>query len=358
MFLVQLGLRDHTSLWSGLIFSINALAFAIMSPVWGSLSDRTGKKIMMARAGLGMGITYILMAFVTNHLQLLALRGINGLLAGYIPAAITLVAASSPPEHLNYSLGLVEAAAAIGNTTGPLFGGLAAKFLGIRGSMILTGLLLCVAAILPFTARVQEEIRPKAKTSLVKEMAKTFRNRQLVIIFTVWLLVEAALMAILPTLPLLIGTLSPKNAEWYTGLIFSIMGVSTALGAPLAGKIHHYSPATIFKGALLVCAVLTALQGMVSSVVGLGALRFLFGFFNAAVTVSGNVLIAKSSDPGSQGSSFGILNGIISIGSVVGPIIGGYLGDHLGLASPFFGGAVLLAVAAGLAMFLESSPRG
>ncbi|HHW15490.1 MAG TPA: multidrug efflux MFS transporter, partial [Firmicutes bacterium] len=35
-----------------------------------------------------------------------------------------------------------------------------------------------------------------------------------------------------------------------------------------------------------------------------------------------------------------------SIGGVTGPVLGGAMGDRLGLASPFFGSAGLLAVAA------------
>lgn len=358
IFLMQLGLKSNTSLWSGLVFSINSLAFGIMAPIWGSISDRYGKKPMMARAGLGMGLTYFLMAMVHNHIQLFVLRGINGLLSGYIPAAITLVAASSRPENLNYCLGIVQAASAIGNITGPLVGGITAKLLGIRGSMVFTGILLCIAAILPFAAKVKEEIVPKPKTSILKDIAATFQNRQLVILYTVWLLIQAALMAVFPTLPLLIGNISKQNAELYTGIIFSIVGVSTALGAPLVGRIRNYSTVNIFRWSLLACGALTALQGLATSIFALGALRFLFGFFNSAVTVAGNVLIAKSSDQNNQGSSFGMLNSIMSIGLVSGPIIGGYLGDHLGLSYSFFGGAVLLLAAYILSMFVSEPGAG
>lgn len=324
-----------------------------MAPIWGSISDKYGKKLMMARAGIGMGITYFLMAMVHNHVQLFILRGINGILSGYIPAAITLVAASSRPENLVYSLGIVQAASAVGNITGPLFGGISAKFLGIRGSMMFTGVLLAMAAILPFAAKVKEELAPGPKTSIIKDLKETLQNRQLVILLIVWLLIQAALMAVYPTLPLLIGNISPENAELYTGIIFSIVGLSTALGAPLVGRIHKYSTTAILRGSLLVCSVLTALQGLSTSIFALGALRFLFGFFNSAVTVAGNVLIAKSSDRSSQGSSFGMLNSIMSIGSVTGPIIGGYLGDHMGLSYSFFGGAVLFFAACALTAFIK-----
>ncbi|HHY08449.1 MAG TPA: multidrug efflux MFS transporter [Corynebacteriales bacterium] len=82
-YLLQLGLKSHVSLWSGMVFSINYLTFGIMAPIWGSVSDRSGKKLMMLRAGIGMTITYSLMAFAKNPLQLLLIRGLNGMISGW-----------------------------------------------------------------------------------------------------------------------------------------------------------------------------------------------------------------------------------------------------------------------------------
>jgi DHA1 family multidrug resistance protein-like MFS transporter len=355
MFLLQLGLKNDTSLWSGFIFSINSLTFGIMAPIWGSISDRYGKKPMMLRAGIGMGVTYFLMSMVNNHIQLFILRGVNGILSGYIPAAITLVASTSLPENLNYSLGIVQAASAIGNITGPLVGGASAKLFGIRGSMIFTGALLCLAAVLPFAARVKEEVTPGPRTSILEDIRRAVQNRQLLLLFLAWLLIQAALMAVYPTLPLFIGKITEKDAELYTGIVFSIVGISTALGAPLVSRVRKVPVAAIFKWSLFSCAVLTALQGLAASIFTLGLLRFMFGFFNSAVTVAGNVLVAENSERENQGSSFGVLNSIMSIGSVLGPIIGGYLGDHMGLSYSFFGGAVLLLLAFFLSTFIEKS---
>jgi DHA1 family multidrug resistance protein-like MFS transporter len=350
-FVKQLGLTTNISIWSGLIFSISSLTAGIMSPIWGSISDRHGKKPMMARAGIGMGIAYFLMSRAQNHLQLFALRGINGLVSGYTPAAITLIAANSRPEDLNYSMGIVQAASATGTIMGPLVGGISAKLFGIRGSIVFTSVLLFVAAILPYAAHIDEEVSSKSDTTILKDMAKAFQNRQLVILLGVWLLIQAALQTVFPTLALFIGELEPENAELYTGIVLSIMGISTALGAPLVSQFKIHTN-IIFKWSILLCAVFTALQGFSTTVLMLGFVRFLFGFVNSSVTVSGNILIAQNSDQNSQGSTFGILNGVMSIGLVLGPILGGFLGDHYGLSAPFSGGAVIFMLACILSSFI------
>jgi len=354
MFVMELGVKQNATLWSGIIFSINSLVYSLASPVWGAVSDHYGKKAMIIRSGFGMGITYMAMAFVNNHWQLFLLRGINGLVSGYTPAATTLIAASSRPENLIYSLGVVQAAVAIGNITGPLFGGIAAKLLGMRGTIILTGILLWIAAIIPFAVKVDETVKPKTqKSSLLKDLADTMQNRQLFRLYLIWLFIQAALMVISPTLPLYIAKIVDRDPELYTGIIFSIVGISTALGAPMVARIHKISTAMLFRISLAIAAGLTVLQGITASILSLGILRFFFGFFNSAITVTGNALIARNSDKEHTGSSFGLLNGIMSLGSVMGPIIGGFLGDNIGLAYSFIGSGLIFLIAFAISMFIH-----
>lgn len=47
-------------MWSGLTFSVTFLVSAIVSPMWGSLADRKGRKLMLLRASLGMAIAILL----------------------------------------------------------------------------------------------------------------------------------------------------------------------------------------------------------------------------------------------------------------------------------------------------------
>ena len=60
--LSELGTSGNASFWSGAVFSVGALTSAIMSPVWGSLSDRYGKRPMLIRAGAVLSISYALIA--------------------------------------------------------------------------------------------------------------------------------------------------------------------------------------------------------------------------------------------------------------------------------------------------------
>jgi DHA1 family multidrug resistance protein-like MFS transporter len=97
-----------TETLSGLVFSVQALTMAIASPFWGVVADRFGRKLMVMRATLGGAVVILLMGFVTNVEQLVALRAVQGLLTGVIAAANALVASVAPRERTGYAMGLLQ----------------------------------------------------------------------------------------------------------------------------------------------------------------------------------------------------------------------------------------------------------
>ncbi|WP_143875331.1 MFS transporter, partial [Oenococcus oeni] len=50
--------KAEVNLYSGIAFSSTFLMTAIVSPIWGKLADRVGRKPMLIRAALGMAVVY------------------------------------------------------------------------------------------------------------------------------------------------------------------------------------------------------------------------------------------------------------------------------------------------------------
>ena len=92
LYVEQLGVTGHSALnmWSGIVFSITFLFSAIASPFWGGLADRKGRKLMLLRSALGMGIVMVLMGLAQNIWQFLILRALLGLLGGFVPTLMLL----------------------------------------------------------------------------------------------------------------------------------------------------------------------------------------------------------------------------------------------------------------------------
>lgn len=346
-YLNMLGLTENLSVWSGVMIAVNSLTYAIMAPVWGSLADRHGKRPMLVRSGFGIALTYVLMGYSRTPLQYLLLRAANGVLAGFIPSSIMLVASNTPEEDMGFALGIIQTAIAIGGIMGPFFGGYCAKLLGIRSTMFFGAAILTIASALAVFGTRERVVKQERRTGVLGDLRYVLGERTLSSVIMALLIVQVAITIIQPALPLFVGSMvAPKDVEVMTGIIFSIIGLSTAIGAPLLSRMKGISYRKTFIQGLSAAAFLSVIQGLSRQVHLLGFERFIFGFANAAITVGGNVLIAKNSAQEMRGRAFGALNGISSLGAVVGPLIGGYLGDHYGLASPFFIGGGFFALAA------------
>ena len=85
----QLGVHDPAAvdLWSGIIFSINALTGALFAPLWGDVADRVGRKAMVVRSSIFGGLTAALMAFSPNVWLLTTSRALMGVAGGFTSAA-------------------------------------------------------------------------------------------------------------------------------------------------------------------------------------------------------------------------------------------------------------------------------
>ncbi|QNV55881.1 Gentisate transporter [Paenibacillus polymyxa E681] len=87
----EMGVNDHLELWSGTAFGVTFLASALIAPFWGSLADKYGRKPMLIRSGFSLAVLYLICAFVTDPSVFVGVRLFQGLLSGFIPAAIALV---------------------------------------------------------------------------------------------------------------------------------------------------------------------------------------------------------------------------------------------------------------------------
>lgn len=346
-YLVSLGLRTNQALWSGLVISVTSVTYAAMAPVWGALADRFGKRVMMVRSGLGIAVVYLLTGLAQDHLQVFFLRAVLGLLSGYIPSAIMLTASNTPEHQLGYALGIVQTAVSVGTIAGPLIGGAIAEVAGLRGTFFFSAALLFAATVLPIGLVRETVVCPEKPTRVRAAVRETWADPALRRLFIALFLSQAALQTIQPTLPLWIAALIRQRVALVTGAVYSLLGISMAAGAALVGRrVGAWGGERVFRVSFGAAAALFVLQGLSPTVPVLAGFRFLSGFAIAAITVAGNLLVAQAARPESRGMAFGVLNAITSVGGVAGPLLGGLMGDHLGLASPFFGSAVLFAVAA------------
>ena len=150
LYVAQLGdfTKNQISFYSGVVYAATFFVTAIVSPIWGALADRKGRKIMLIRASLGMAVAMFLMGLVTNVWQLIALRALQGLFSGFVSNAQALIASQAPRKNAGKALGTLVTGSTSGMLMGPVIGGVLAQLVSIRVTFFITAGLLVLAGIL------------------------------------------------------------------------------------------------------------------------------------------------------------------------------------------------------------------
>lgn len=350
LYLEELGVQGSSvELWSGVVFSANFLMMALMSPVWGALADRVGRKPMMLRSAIGMGITVGLMGFARNPWQLLGLRLLQGVTAGLIPAATAYMASITPRERSGHALGILATGNMAGSVLGPLVGGLLAKLIGYRPIFFITGAscLLAGLIILLFT---HERFTPAPRTEKSGGGATLAILRSHPVVLAMSVVLFMNMFSVLTIEPILARFLEQLEApaDWVSflsGLVFSVTGIATILVAPRIGRLSDLiGSRRLLAIALGGAAAIYTLQGFATAVWQMVALRFVLGLFTGGLMPAANGLIARSVPKEITGQVFGLTASFMAIGQTLGPLAGGLLAAGLGVRSVFpITGALLAA---------------
>jgi DHA1 family multidrug resistance protein-like MFS transporter len=358
----DLGITDlhEVELWSGLLFAAQAVTMAIFAPIWGSVADRYGRKLMVQRAMFGGAFVLAAMGFVQNVQQLAILRLIQGMLTGTVPAATTLVASSTPRERSGYALGLLQTAVWTGASIGPLLGGLVADTWGYRAAFWVTGLLLFVAGLTVWRF-VQEDFTPPTRQKDDPEdgfwhgLKLVVQSKGLRSLFSVRILVRLGVRTLGPILPLFVQSLIPNSTRVASiaGLVSGVSAATSAIGAATLGRA---SDRLGYRRVLLVCALLAALiyipQFFVTNPWQLVILQGALGVVMSGVLASTSALLATLAPEGHQGAVYGIDTSVVSTANAIGPMLGASIAAALGLRAPFILAAATLLMAAGLTWWL------
>ncbi len=345
--LSSLGVVSNLEVWSGWAFAATFYTSAILSPVWGFLADKYGRKPQIMRAGIGIGTTYMLLAFATSPMQVVLLRLLLGIFSGFVPTAIAMVATNTPEEHMGSALGTIQAGAAFGTVLGPLVGGYMNYFFGMKQTLLLAGLGVFVATVICVlgTTEVNRGDR-RIKLNIIGDIRESIRQPVLLQMFFLVSLFGLAFMIIQPVLPIFIAQLTgDRDPSVPTGIIFSLAGMATVIAAPLWGKwAQKVGYTRVLRTGLLGAAGVSFVLTLSTNLYALGGLRFVFGLFMAAVMPSTNAIIAKAVPNNFRSRALSVANSFTQIGRAIGPVIGGYIGLAFGLPMVFVATGVCLGV--------------
>ncbi|WP_422527894.1 multidrug efflux MFS transporter MdtG [Serratia fonticola] len=342
LYVEALGVTDHQSLnmWSGLVFSITFLFSAIASPFWGSLADRRGRKLMLLRSALGMGIVMVLMGMAQNIWQFLALRAVLGLLGGFIPNANALIATQVPRHRSGWALGTLSTGGVSGALIGPLIGGLLADQYGLRPVFFITAMVLFICFLLTLFC-VREQFTPVQKKDMLhaRQVFASLKSPKLILsLFVTTMIIQIATGSIAPILTLYVRELAGNisNLAFVSGLIASVPGVAALMSAPRLGKLgDRIGPERILVFMLVFSVLLLIPMAFVQTPWQLGVLRFLLGAADGALLPAVQTLLIYNCTNQVAGRIFSYNQSFRDIGNVSGPLLGAAVSASYGFRAVF-----------------------
>jgi DHA1 family multidrug resistance protein-like MFS transporter len=346
----ELGVTDEklVPVWAGILGAAASLTMTIFSPIWGWLSDRYGRKLMVERAMFAGAVITMAMGMVGNVYQLLILLLVSGAFTGTISASISLVSTVLPGANLGFGLGLMQVAVFLGMSLGPWIGGMIADIVGYRLTFIAGGVILLVGGLLVLMGAKEKFIRPSA-VSLKRSgsMRMLFALPGFVSLMAVFLLFPFSIQIAIPILPLFIeevGNLKTGVAST-TGLMFAVTGATASISAVVIGYLSdRMGHKRVLIVNLFITGLMWAAHALARNIPQLLVIRIVFGFAAGGNLPTMNALVGKLTTKETYGKAYGLMASMTSLGMTLGPLAGGIMASHMGFRWPFVVVSLLLSL--------------
>lgn len=339
-----------------IIVGTYSIGQAIATPIWGRMSDRFGRKPMLLLSTFGVGLSYLLMGLGENLWLLALARIMTGLLGGNVSVAMAYMTDITPVEKRAQAMGLVGGSISLGFIIGPAVGGLLAGADADSASLLWPGLsaaVLCFATVIA-TCFIRESL-PKDKRANVHDeralrgfsaMRAVFSRPILAQMVVIGGMVYFAMAQFETIMPLW----SEARFAWgprEIGLCFTYLGLVVMIAqgylvgklAPIVGE----GKIVMFGVGAYACGLLWMTQVPSWQWMMLG-ITFMAGGGAMAIT-SMNSYVSRQAEDHERGLVLGVFNSGAWTGRSLGPAVAGLLFQGIGVQSPLFAGAIVMAIA-------------
>ena len=119
----QSGLGINPDITTGVIAGVFSVMQFLFAPLWGSMSDRIGRRPIILGSILATAAGYVLLGFSSSLMILFFARLVAGIGSANISAAQAYIADITPPADRAKKMGLIGAAFGLGFVFGPPIGG-------------------------------------------------------------------------------------------------------------------------------------------------------------------------------------------------------------------------------------------
>lgn len=366
-YLQEMGVHDSHELkmWIVLFNFAAPLTMAIFAPIWGTLSDRYGRRLMLLRANFGSVIVLFLMGIAISPTMLVVLRLLQGVLTGTVTASQTMVSVHAPKDRLGFSLGMLSAAVCSGSTSGAFFGGMFAEVFGYRIAFFAGSSLMLLAALLVLLGTEEYVAKRKEQNGNSRKLQFNPKNlgaSKLILITTS--AIGLVMFFDAGWLPLLVQEIHGglRGASFLTGLLAAVGGIAGFIAGPIIGRLaDRITPPIIARFSGLGAGFMAILTALAWCFPFLFFTRFCTAFCAGGLDPVFQIWLSKVTPEKDRGFVFGWATTARAVGWMWAPLISGAVAWLAGVRAIFFAAAAFYFLLVPLISFivhrLEKSSR-
>lgn len=317
-----------------LFFSIETFAYIIFAPLWGLLSDRTGRRRPFVVLGFAASAAiYALYGLIDTVAPILALRLVQGAFSVMGWSTVMALMLDHPDRQKSGRfMGLMGGSLIFGVAMGAPVGGYLTRWWGPRAPLLGAAVLFAALAIL---ALMLPETGARSLHTRVRDILGTLKNRpRLAFPFLCHFVDRLAVGLFVVVFPLYLDTLGagdPAVRGRYLSFFLVPFAFLQFFTGRLAERTGPYLP--LLLGSLLygIALCLVGISGLFT----LGPVMVALGVFASLMFPPAILLAARLSDPTTRGSTMGGFNLAGSLGFAVGPLLGAWAYEARGFAFAF-----------------------
>jgi DHA1 family tetracycline resistance protein-like MFS transporter len=345
------------SAWQiGLLLSTNAMFGFFSGPIWGSLSDRYGRKPMLLISQLGTLAGFLMLAFSKSLPMLYASRIVDGIFGGNFPIAKAVIGDVVPPQERSRHMSNIGVAHVLASLVGPGLGGLLSQW-GILAPGLLSAALTCIT--ITVTLIYLEESNPPERRSHAEKVPdqvstnprSIWRNSAARYLLIQWGFHTMSFMIYVSCIALFANLLLGLDSK-EMGLLLMAAGVVRVLVRflvfiPLLERLGERKTSML---GLSIFVVVYLLLGFVRNEFQFAMVLCTVSFAAACTRGVLTGFLSRAVKPWEQGKAMGTSASLDSFAQITGPLVGGIILDSLplwmygGLASAFALGAFLMGL--------------
>ena len=248
------------------------LAYGLMQPVWGMVSDRFGLVRTLRVALYLSAFTTALSALADSPLALGVLRCLaGGFFGAAFPSALIYVGDTVPAERRQRSITSLMVGVALGTALASAGAGVLADLATWRVAFLITGAAALILAVA--LRRLEEPGVSRTHRTVLAPLAAAVRSRATVLVLLLAFTEGAVLLGMLTLLPPAVEATGVGSSV--AGTVTAAYGVSVYLSASLVGRLsrrHHPARLIALGGAAALTAALTSALSQRPASVALAAL--------------------------------------------------------------------------------------